>query len=137
MQVNTGVIADRGQIVGLMLFSRRSAGVTGPIKRMWLKRGVHWSAPSFRLLLFMRLCGGGTSVLNIKAWTGRSSMPMCYVKVSEGYVCRYGRGKGTMACYRLTPKGEALVDDSLAIFNELVAKELRGLPKKARLNTNI
>lgn len=129
--VKSGLSAESGEIIGLMLFSRRSEGVTGVIRKYWVRRGVHWSASSLRLLLFLRLCGG-CSVAVLQSWLGRSSMPMCYVKVSEGIVCRYGRGKGKLACYRLTKHGEEFVDACIAEYRELIAKELRNLPKKAR-----
>lgn len=129
--VKSSLPVDSGVFLSLMLFSRRDGGVTGVIRKYWVRRGVHWSAPSFRLVLFLRL-SGGSSVAVLQSWLGRSSMPMCYVKVSEGVVCRYGRGKGKLACYRLTKHGEEFVDACIEVYQELIRQELRGLPKKTR-----
>jgi len=130
-QVNTVLTTETGEKAALMLFSR-SIGLQHDIKVLWLRRGFHYSAASLRLLLFLSL-SGGSSVGVLKSWLGRGSMPQCYVKVSEGLISRYGRGKGSLACYKLTTRGQKLVDDSLQLVRDAVLKELAGLPqKKAR-----
>ena len=131
LPVKSSLPADSSVFLSLMLFSRRKMALTGEIRRYWVKRDIHWSASSFRLLLFLRLCGG-CSVAVLQSWLGRASMPMCYVKVSEGIVCRYGRGKGKLACYRLTVHGEEFVDACVQVYEDLMRQELRKLPKKAR-----
>ena len=69
----------------------------------------------------------------LKSWLGREATIQAYVKVSEGLVSRYGRGKGSLACYKLTTRGQQLVEDSLSAVRDAVLKELAGLPqKKAR-----
>lgn len=131
MQVNTVLSTETGEKACLMLYSRQ-CGVSRGIRVFWLRRGVHYSSSSLRLLLFLSL-SGGSSVGVLKSWLGRDSMPQCYVKVSEGLVSRYGRGKGSMASYKLTTRGQKLVDDSLQLVRDAVLKELAGLPqKKAR-----
>ena len=131
MQVNTVLTTEKGEKVSLMLFSRK-AGFVKEIRLLWLRRGFYYSGSSLRLLLFLSL-SGGSSVGVLKSWCGRDAMPQCYVKVSEGLVSRYGRGKGSLACYKLTTRGQQLVEDSLSAVRDAVLKELAGLPqKKAR-----
>lgn len=104
-----------------------------PVRKLWASRSVHYSASSLRLLLFLSLTGG-SSVGVLKSWLGREATIQAYVKVSEGLISRYGRGKGSLACYKLTARGEELVDLSMALVNDAILKELAGLPqKKARL----
>lgn len=114
-----------------MLFSRSKNNVLQPIRRHFLRNNIYYSAVSFRLLLLLSLTGG-SSVAQLQAWLGRAAMVQCYVKVSEKVISRYGRGKGKLACYRLTAGGYDFVNQCTAIIDELIKYELRNLPKKAR-----
>ena len=131
MPVKPVTSTDSSDFISLMLFSRSSNYLLKPIRQHFLRNRIHYSASAFRLVLLLRL-SGGSSVAQLQAWLGRSSMPQCYVKVSEKLICRYGRGKGKLACYRLTCAGNELADHCLVVFRELVSQELRQLPKKAR-----
>ena len=131
-QVNTVLTTERGEKAAFMLFSRNQNLVMYPVRKLWVSRGVHYSASSLRLVLFLSLTGG-SSVGVLKSWLGREATIQAYVKVSEGLVSRYGRGKGSLACYKLTTRGQQLVEDSLSAVRDAVLKELAGLPqKKAR-----
>ena len=132
MQVNTVLTTERGEKAAFMLFSRNQNLVMYPVRRLWVLRGVHYSASSLRLVLFLSLTGG-SSLGSLKSWLGREAGVISYVKVSEGLISRYGRGKGSLACYKLTTRGQQLVEDSLNVVREAILKELAGLPqKKAR-----
>ena len=132
MQVNTVLTTERGEKAAFMLFSRNQNLVMYPVRKLWVSRGVHYSASSLRLVLFLSLTGG-SSLGSLKSWLGREAGVISYVKVSEGLVSRYGRGKGSLACYKLTARGEQLVRDSMQLVTDSILKELAGLPqKKAR-----
>lgn len=132
MQVNSALNTERGEKAIFMLFSRNQNLVMYPVRKLWVLRDVHYSASSLRLLLFLSLTGG-SSVGVLKSWLGRDASIQAYVKVSEGLISRYGRGKGSLACYKLTERGSKLLEDSLQLVRDAVLKELAGLPqKKAR-----
>ncbi len=133
MQVNPVLNTERGEKAAFMLFSRNQNFVMYPIRKLWAGRDIYYSASSLRLLLFLSLTGG-SSVGVLKSWLGREATILAYVEVSEGLVSRYGRGKGSLACYKLTARGEELVELIMKLVNDAILKELAGLPqKKARL----